>query len=306
MSEDNRIVATDIPIALYLNQRLTFDALATLENGFSHFSTVQSTSSGSSSSEKSGELGIGLSNFFAPIAVKFGVSGTQRQDQGTAESSMQEKVHTPTSLFARLRSALNKGEAVKAITCKSDLNQELIGEFVEFETTLRRSPLVEMLGAFTKLHALVDLQEETKTNTPRRRNQKGRTQANSQNNQESVLKQVESILSAVTAEGSQDLVGAVSGISVVITTEEKYFTDPSMNDVIDGTFRVFGKVTRVLPEQSEETISLLRNSPLGKFEDVVPQISDAMNELGGLASGGEASTNIEGPAIQVIPIAIFS
>ena len=43
----------------------------------------------------------------------------------------------------------------------------------------------------------------------------------------------------------------------VLTTEQNYFIDATMNDVIDGTFRVFGKATRVIPGEKEGSINLL-------------------------------------------------
>ena len=39
------LVAADLPMTLYLNQRWTFDLLAALQGGFTNFTTVQTTSS---------------------------------------------------------------------------------------------------------------------------------------------------------------------------------------------------------------------------------------------------------------------
>ena len=80
-----------------------------------------------------------------------------------------------------------------------------------------------------------------------------------------------------------------------------------MNDVIDGTFRVFGKASRVIPEERVESISLLRKTPLGQFKAILPMIQEAMSQFGNeLGNSGGVSTDVRGPAIQVIPIAIFS
>ena len=51
------------------------------------------------------------------------------------------------------------------------------------------------------------------------------------------------MLNAVTAAGSEDLVAECGVHRFVLTAEKPYFVDSTMNDVIDGTFRVFGKVT---------------------------------------------------------------
>lgn len=306
MNDERNILATDIPIALYLNQRLTFDALAALENGFSQFSTVQTTTAGTSSKEKSGQVGIGLSNVFALMGVEFGVGGIKREKQDDSQTSTEEKVHTPTSLFARLRSELRARDLVRDVSNPSDLEKVVPGEFVEFQTILRRSAMVEFLSAFVELLPLIE-QFDDKGSAGGRGGGKKASRSNTQTpKQGNALAQAKSLLSAVTAEGSQDLTGAVDTINVVLTTEEVYFTDPSMNDVIDGTFRVFGKVTRVIPEGDAESISLLRKSTLGKFKGLIPQLSDAMNSLSKAGFSGDLTTEFGGPAIQVIPIAIFS
>ena len=47
---------------------------------------------------------------------------------------------------------------------------------------------------------------------------------------------------AISGAGSQDLVAKVGGMNFILTVENGYFNDPTMSDVLDGTFRVFGKV----------------------------------------------------------------
>ena len=46
--------------------------------------------------------------------------------------------------------------------------------------------------------------------------------------------------------------------------EPKFLVDPSMNDLVDGKFRVFGKITRVVLNQIDK-ISHLRNLTIGEF-----------------------------------------
>ena len=90
-----------------------------------------------------------------------------------------------------------------------------------------------------------------------------------------------------------------------MTTEPEYFIDPSMNDTIDGTFRVFGKTTRIIRDDTEG-ISLLRKTALGKFGAVVGELGSAMASMQSSGFAGPVETEIRGPAMQVIPIAIFS
>ena len=295
MEEDRDIVATDIPIIVYLNQRLAFDALATLEDGFSHFSSVQTTSSGTLSAERSGEAGIGLSNVFALLGVSFGVRGTQEHGEAESESSTQQIVHTPASLFARLRSDLMSRGIVQTDLNTSDLDRIRPGCFIEFETTLSRNSVLDTLTAFVQLFPLMEGISGKETNRPRKRGKQNTSRDSESQNNEQILGQAKSLLTAVTAEGSQDLVGSVSGVSIVLATEEKYFNDPTMNDVIDGTFRVFGKVIRVIPEGSDENISLLRRAPIGRLGDLVTVMGKSLEQLGQVVSSEKASVEIQGP-----------
>ena len=94
-----RIIATDLPMTLYLNQRLTFDLLATLEGGFSNFTTVQTTSSGETATELSGGAQLGISNVFAFLGMQLGGHGSRQAGQKLSESTTENIVHTPVSLL---------------------------------------------------------------------------------------------------------------------------------------------------------------------------------------------------------------
>ena len=78
-----------------------------------------------------------------------------------------------------------------------------------------------------------------------------------------------------------------------------------MNDTIDGTFRVFGKATRVISDDNEK-ISLLRRTALGKFGNFAKELAPMMEGMQESGFSGPIETEISGPTMQVIPIAIFS
>lgn len=93
----------------------------------------------------------------------------------------------------------------------------------------------------------------------------------------------------------------------LITLEKQYLNDASMSDLVDGTFRVLGKVIRVIIDDSE-AISLNRNTAIGCLPDPVLQ------QLGSVFLVPEMKAlrlpqfeyEIRGPAIQVLPVAIFA
>ena len=297
--EESQLVATDLPIALYLNQQVAFDILAALEDGFSRFSTVQTSSSGEKSTEVSGVAQVGAN--LTLFGMKFGGRRSRQTGQAQSESTTEEIIHTPASLFARLRRDLRNRGLVTDLLDPSGLGGVRPGDFVEFEATLQRNQCLVQLSAFAELIPLISDFEEPKVPKRDRQAKKGKS-TNS-----TVLKQVNSLVKALTSGESRDLVARIGDMNVVITTEQQYFNDPTMNDVIDGTFRVFAKASRVIREPNDEKINLLRKTPLGQFETLLPTIQKAMSQfLNEVGYSGDSSTEIQGPAIQVIPIAIFS
>ena len=303
-----KLVATDLPITLYLNQRLTFDLLAVLQGGFSRLATVQTTSAGGTSTKASGEAQLGASNVFAFLGVKLRGQGSREAEERQSESTTQDFVHTPASLFAQLRRELQDRELVRYVSSSSDLTGIRPSEFVEFEATLRRSPLIEILDSIAELMPLVKL-ANTGTGVgsqgAQRSNRKSGKGQPRQDEFSAIANQIELLRSAATSDGSQDLVAELGSMRVVLTTDQDYFIDPSMNDTIDGTVRVFGKATRVISDDNEG-ISLLRKTALGKFGAISETIAPMMGAMEDSGFRGPAETEIPGPTMQVIPIAIFS
>ena len=316
------LTAADLPITLYLNQRLTFDALAALEDGFSQLSTVQAGSSGKTSTEIGGEAQLGVHNVFAFLGVKLGGKGSRQTEQSRMESTTDEIVHTPASLFAKLRKELIEHSLVRFPTYRQDLAGIHPGEFVEFEARLRKNPVIELLSSYSQLIPVIELfadqsEEQIQHPTPAGKGKGNRrtaaTQQQARKRGESqfrtIHKQIDAILSVLTSAQSEDVIAEAGDMRVLLTTDKNYFIDPTMNDLIDGTFRVFGKATRIIPEGSDENISLLRKSAAGQFGSIVDGLSAMMEQSAedvDLNFKGSSETEIRGPAMQVIPIAIFS
>ncbi len=310
---DSRISEVDLPFTLYLNQRLTFDALASLENGFSQFSTVSTTSSETGSNEKSAEAHLGSGNTFAILGIEFGGSGrlTTGHAQADTESRERQIIHTPASLFARLRKELKGRDMVHVVSKSEHLENIRPGVFVEFEASLHRNPLEDFLTSIVSLVPIMTTFDPSAQNPSRKGRGKG---SSGRRNQEAgqysqIEKQAHAILSLLTSEAYEytDLIAETDDIRTVITAERKYFIDPTLNDVIDGTFRIFGKVTRVIPRDGQEQISLMRKTTLGKFGDTSASLGGGMfKAVADTGFAGAMEDRIGAPAMQIIPLAIFA
>jgi hypothetical protein len=99
-----------------------------------------------------------------------------------------------------------------------------------------------------------------------------------------------------------------SGHRAVVTVESQYLNDPSMGDLVDGTFTVVGKVTRVL-SGDEGAVSLIRKTALGRLpSSVLDQSFEGLNALSSLQgfSLPRIEWEIAAPVVQILPVAIYT
>ena len=305
--------SADLCIPIYLNQRIVFDLLAIIEDGFSRLSTIK-TSMSEAESQKSG-LGasIGVSNAFAFLGVSLkGEKGTEKGTEVQAEI-LREKVHTPTSLFSKLRSILKQRQLLIEIPTQEGSIEELkSGQFVEFRAVLRKNPLVDTIEGFRQLMdiAMLFTADQAK---PAKGKRKGKQEkaARGQDSNQLIMQQLDGMLNALTKSNTVELIAEILGTSTVkavLSAELDYFNDRNASEIIDGEFRVLGKVVRVIKSSSSETINLLRKTSFSKVQRKV--FDNLANTFVGAEEVGvkfpELVTEIKGPALQVIPIAIFA
>lgn len=132
-------------------------------------------------------------------------------------------------------------------------------------------------------------------------------------NNKRILEQFQSLVTQLQSDGNLDLIGEHVGLGnesfkAVLTIDNSYLNDPSLNDLADGEFTVFGKVIKVLPDDSSESINLLRKTSLSKVNNVLlnEMFSGFENlDVHGLKDA-DFTKDIKPPVIQVIPISIFA
>ncbi len=305
----------DLCIPIYLNQQVVFDLLAVLEDGFSRLSTLK-TSTSESDTQKSG-LGasIGVSNVFALLGVSF--SAERGKEKGTQEQSeiTQEKVHTPTSLFAKLRLKLREQNLLRSVKTQEEIGKLASGEFVEFKALLRKNPLVDTIEGFKQMMEIALLFTSGSNTSTTLKQIKGSKQPKVRNQDPNtiIMQQMDGMLTALTQGNSIEIIGElldISGVKSVLTARLDFFSEGNATEIIDGEFRVLGKVVRVVMPDSGESINLLRKTTLGRFgRKTLDQLSEGFDNSE-LEEAGinfpKLITEIEGPALQVIPIAIFT
>ncbi len=288
------------PIPIYLNQKYVFDILAMIEGGFNQIETIKSKEQEGKSSSLTGNAEIGVKNVFAFLGVSLKASGSKNQTDNQETEITKEKIHTPNSLFAKMRESLiNDG----LVSTENHLNAKP-GDFVEFKITLRKNPIIDALEAFESLMNMVLIFSE-----PEQGQNKTQAKREKESNK-NIQKQISMMLEQLKSEGSVDLIGENTdpNFKVVLTIGREYLGDPSLSEIVDGEFSVLGKVTKVISNESDDTINLLRKTSLGKLQDSL--LNQMFSGFENMAEHGIKEMNIDkeisGPAIQIIPIGIFT
>lgn len=303
---------TDLSIPIYLNQQVVFDLLAVLDDGFSRLSTIKTSASESETNKYGIGASIGVSNVFALLGVSFsGERGKEKGSQDQIEIS-QEKVHTPTSLFAKLRLKLQELKLLRSIDSSESLGELASGEFVEFRALLRKNPLVETIESFKQLMEMAILFQGENASVQKGGQPKGKQPQNPNTAlMKQLMEQMDVMLAALNQSNSIELIGELLDapeVRAVLTARPDFFSQGSTAEIIDGEFRILGKVTRVVASDSGETINLLRKTTFGRIDrrlfDKLPQALVGMETVG--LRSAELVTEIQGPALLVIPIAIFT
>lgn len=286
----NKIEKSRLTIPIYLNTKIVFDMLATIEDGFADVKIIQSTKS--KTQENDIDANVGTSNKFAFLNI--GVRGKHKSHAGDGETIVEERTHTPVSLFQQLKGQLDNAKLINR-----DIKNLKIGDFVEVQGTLKNNPVIDMLLEIKKLSSLADLFTDNKSKSNR-----GKKGAPFEN--KNFIAQLDGLIKGLQADGKKDIICEANEMSVVLPTDENYFLNNNMSEVTDGNYKILGKIIQICMEDGE--INLLRNTVFSKLQ------LDKMNEFQNLFSDpsltqfvdeGEIKTVIKAPVIMIIPVAIY-
>lgn len=288
-------------VPVYLNQRIVFDMIAMLQGGIATVTNITMIDQSKDDINAKAGVSFGLSEALSSL-LKIKLSGdVSGSSEESAEKKVdEERIHTPASLFFTLRNLLYEKEILKEDEEKFEPNP---GDIVEFETTLKRNPIIETMDSFVELIDLATIFSEEP-----QKSGKGKKSGTSEN--QKIKNQISSFSESLKSGNSIDLTtGELKcKYKTVVTIEIQYLNDPLMSDLVDGTFHVVGKIIRVVPEESD-SINLIRKTAMSKMP--TSALSKVFSGLSALTVEQgfdlpDLTWEIKGPVIQIIPIAIFS
>lgn len=296
MEESKRLV-----VPIYINEKIVLDMLAILEDGFSTVSQISVSESLQHDNSKTAKANIGTTSTLLSKLLKIDIAGdvSISDDRKSDKNVVKEKVHTNVSLFSKFREYLFAGEIIKTDV---DIKDMATGDFVEIEGELQKNPLINYMDIFKNVFNLAD----AFTDIPPVGN---RTKAKSQRQKDQqIIKQIEALTRDLKHSGTIDFIMTGSRSTAVLSVQEQYLANDNISEIIGGRFKALGKVIAVYQDKSQH-IDLLRKTTLSIFpENTLEELLSSVNntESKYQINLPEFKTQIEGPAVIIIPIAIYA
>lgn len=295
----NEIKTDRLIIPVYINEKIVLDMLAILEDGFSMVSQVNYTEQRENSSAQKVEAGISTSSILSKLLkINMGAELSHTGNNGEKEIIAKEKVHTNVSLLSKFRGFLSDNKMLKT---EFNVSKMQVGDFIEFEGELQKNPLINYMDIFVDIFRMANIFAEK----PQLGN---KTQARTQQQQENeTVKQIKSFAEELKHSGTIDFILTDSVGTVVLSAQEQYLANDNVSEIIGGRFKVLGKVIAICHDETEE-IDLLRKTTLS----ILPE--ELLNQLFSGFNTSETAqfnlptlvTKIAGPALIVIPVAIYA
>lgn len=274
--------------------------LAIVEDGFSTVSQVSYTEHKENNNAQKLEAGVSTSATLLSKLLKIDLKGelSHSGNSGENESVAKEKVHTNVSLLSKFRTFLVDEKILKS---GFDVANMKIGDFIEIEGELQKNPLINYMDIFVDLFRMADIFAE-------KPQLGGKTQAKAQKQQENeTVKQIKSFADELKHSGTIDFILSDTAGTVVLSAQEQYLSNDNISEIIGGHFKVLGKVIAICKDKTEN-IDLLRKTTLSilPIDLLTEMFSGFQNDDTKQFNLPELKTQISGPAVIVIPVAIYA
>lgn len=287
-------------IPVYINEKIVLDMLAIIEDGFSTVSQVSYSDHKENSNAQKIEAEVSTSASILSKLLKIDLKGelSHSGNCGETENTTKEKVHTNVSLLSKFRAFLTDANILKS---GFDISNMKIGDFIEVEGELQKNTLINCMDIFVDMLRMADIfAEKPQLNA--------KTQAKAQKQQQDeTMKKIKSFASELKHSGTVDFILSDSAGTVVLSAQEQYLSNDNISEILGGHFKVLGKVIAICADKTE-SIDLLRKTTLSILpHDLLADMFLCLqNEDMKQYNLPELKTEISGPAVIVIPVAIYA
>lgn len=312
--------AKDLVVPIYLDTNSLLDLIATLEGGYSTVELKSVDSFSNSALANDAKIAGGASVGFTSIFSLFRLSSEQSNEK--SERTQLERYHTYGSLLNRLRLELLKREWLIQPRLSCEWNNLTSGEYIEFSGKFGANPFDESINtslAFLDLWKVMEplrdlsaTSSSAETTATPRQSGKNRQQRNARpvSDTDKRLNAMHDFLSRLSnaTDDDQSNIFVVDiadvGYRAVTRLFPSFLRDRLGVELHGGEFRMLGKVGKLVG--SNESIDLVRGTPLaGMNNDAINALIDAFAALGESWNLPEVTREVAGPAVVVVPIAIY-
>ncbi len=292
--------ADQLLVPIYINEKIVLDMLAIIEDGFSTVSQVNYSEYKENNNAKKLEVEASTSATLLSKLLKINLKGdlSQTADKRENKNVSEERVHTNVSLLSKFRTFLIDEKILKY---GFDFENMKIGDFIEIEGELQKNPLIDYMDTLVDLFRMVEIFDDTPQLGDKTRIKTQKRQ------EEKAIKQIKSFSDELKHSGTIDFILNDTAGTAVLSAQEQYLSNDNISEIIGGNFKILGKVISIC-KNNTESINLLRKTTLSvitdnKMSELFTSFKDDDMKQFNLP---ELRTQITGPAVIVIPIAIYA
>ncbi|MQA78100.1 MAG: hypothetical protein GEV10_06425 [Streptosporangiales bacterium] len=307
---------------VYLDVPMLISFLAALQDGISFENNIIQEVQSDKATD--GEIGakVGVPTIFSLFGLN--ADGRYKRHSGAAQRTETHVVrqHTEASLFNHLRHTLTQEGRVTLVSDPTELPSLKPGQLVELTGAVLGNPLAKVLDLMYAIAPFLGLdlsEEETPSQAvpqdraARRRAQREQTRAtqppttdDDSEDPEQIAYMLRTMHKDVEKSPIIDLVlQGDPSLRAVLTVAREYLPPEGEAHLLGGQFTVLGKITSTVDTNDE--INLFRRTALGAAgSDFSRSFINDLTE----SSDGDLDINapeaiVAGPALQILPLAIF-
>ena len=285
----SKVKKENLTIPVYLDEQIVMDLIATIDDGFSEFYTIETTKNKGIGTEVNAN---GQGKVLKLFKAKMDLSHSRENTNGTKKQ--ESKVQTVVSMFHNLKQYLNQNGFIEKN------NKEFKnGDFIELQGEFSINLLIDLLNTFSNFFEMSGVINKA-ANTSKAKNK--RTEALKDMQIES---QIKGLIKVFETDGKIDVICHSGDKTFIIPSKKEFFTDGKGDVIRTGNFRMLGKIVKICSEK--ENISLLRDTKIGKIKSsILDTAIESFNnpEIKNVVDFEPVVTNYDN-AILVYPIAIY-
>lgn len=295
----------DLFIPIYLDTNTLLDVLASVAGGFSVAEKITSSSTDSKSSQQAAKGEFGIDAVLSIFKLNFKGEADRTREQKKDEGRSTECFHTYGSMLNQILSILKDGGQLKVVTSIELWQSAQPSDFVEIHGKFVPNPVHKSMQTLVDVVDFMFFQEGLPSVKP--------PLNATQSNQTVTFKETRNLIDAlakdIEPESTQTYIVELPGLPenrIVVKLFPEYIRDRSGRELPYGEFKMLGKVIRKIDKG--DAINLIQGSVFDSLSEefttkFLDDVYNALDKAG--IKVPRMVRRVNGPAIQIIPIAIY-